>query len=144
MFYFENTQYKVLNLKNELKDVLELLAIKHGLKFLNVKLEEYKYYFKDQIDLVYNSKIFIGQHGAAFANIFFANKKSIIFEITSSEYKRFQNIAISRKVNYHEIRVLPTNKNHPKNSHLKLDVNLINTIVETELKKDSDSKYSTI
>ena len=60
---------------NELKDVLELLAIKHGLKFLNVKLEEYKYYFKDQIDLVYNSKIFIGQHGAAFANIFFANKK---------------------------------------------------------------------
>ena len=123
----------------ELKNALEILAIKYGLKFLNVKLEKYKEHFRDQVDLVYNSKIFIGQHGAAFANLFFVNKKSISFEILSSEYKRFHNIAVARKLNYHEIRVSPTNKRHPKNSHINLDVNSINSILETQLIKDSKS-----
>tara|TARA_B100000315_G_C14574247_1_gene587161 strand:+ start:640 stop:1644 length:1005 start_codon:yes stop_codon:yes gene_type:complete len=129
---------------SELKESLHSLSISHELKFQNVKLESFHNDFRKQIEIIYNSKIFIGQHGAAFANLFFVHQDASVFEINSSEYKRFQNIASSRNIDYHEIRLDPTNLDQPKNSHLHVDTDYIRSLIEAQLSNDynSFSNYS--
>ena len=121
---------------DELKKSLDKLSIDQGLVFLNIKLETLKYDIKKQIEIMYNSKILIGQHGAGLANLFFVHKNATVFEINSSEYKRFEKIASSRNVKYHEIRLNSTNPNHPKNSHLYVDPDHINSLILSELSND--------
>ena len=117
----------------ELKEKLQLLAKRKNLKFNNVILENYKNNFKSQLNLVYKSRIFIAQHGAALANVFFLPKNSTVVEITSSEYRRFEMIARARNLKYYEIRLQPTNELWPKNSHLCIDLEIITSLIENDI-----------
>ena len=74
--------------------------------FTFVKLS--KLHFSEQIEIFNNAEIIIGLHGAGFGNLPFCKPNTKILEFRTKETgKILENIALTNKLNFHTLEVVP-------------------------------------
>lgn len=99
----DNSEFNKRRIVNH-KELLKFFK-KEGFKI--IKLE--KLNFKKQIEYFYNAKIIVGLHGAGFANLVFAKKKTKILEIKSKTAGNvIKNLALKNQLSYKSLSIKPT------------------------------------
>ncbi len=84
-------------------------------KFSNLTMSDFS--FSDQVALFFNAKKIIGLHGAGFANIVFCKPGTKIIEIrpiTAGDV--IKNLALSNRLNYHDISCITKTINYNNQS----------------------------
>ncbi len=87
--------------------------------------------FIDQVKLFKNANFIVGLHGAGFANMVFANKRTKILEIASKNNGNlFLNLAKKCNLNYKRIIGINASKKLKfQNSHVLVDINKLKKLI---------------